>query len=146
MRVRIAHIRLHCMDLADVAKWLQMKRKIRTAYRDPDPPATLRQSTHHMPTDKARTVEHSYEPTCLHQFVRHRADPRYKAASLQSCVALECFDRKGNLESAAGPRPHLLDRRTPSMSPTSSFLPSGVAPMITSRHCAASSSRACTWM
>src|ERR1700720_1266370 len=36
--------------------------------------------------------------------------------------------------------------RTPSMSPTSSFLPSGVAPMITSRHCAASSSRACTWM
>src|SRR5467141_3545076 len=32
--------------------------------------------------------------------------------------------------------------RTPSMSPTSSFLPSGVAPMITSRHCAASSSRA----
>src|ERR1700719_3624446 len=28
--------------------------------------------------------------------------------------------------------------RTPSMSPTSSFLPSGVAPMITSRHCAAS--------
>src|ERR1700738_1309484 len=28
----------------------------------------------------------------------------------------------------------------------SSFLPSGVAPMITSRHCAASSSRACTWM
>src|SRR6202023_321701 len=65
---------------------------------------------------------------------------------------------------AACPRPHLLDRlpeaegavgdrelgshrqRTPSMSPTSSFLPSGVAPMITSRHCAASSSRACTWM
>src|ERR1700730_295421 len=86
-RVRIAHIRLHRMDLADVAKWLQMKRKIRTAYRDPDPPATLRQSTHHMPTDKARTAEHSYEPTCLHQFVRHRADPRYKAASLQSCVA-----------------------------------------------------------
>src|SRR6476661_5790089 len=36
--------------------------------------------------------------------------------------------------------------RTPSMSPTSSFLPSGVAPRITSRHCAASSSRACTWM
>jgi hypothetical protein len=36
--------------------------------------------------------------------------------------------------------------RTPSMSPTSSFLPSGVAPMITIRHCAASSSRACTWM
>src|SRR3984893_12296808 len=36
--------------------------------------------------------------------------------------------------------------RTPSMSPTSSFLPSGVAPMITSRHCATSSSRACTWM
>src|SRR6476620_199919 len=36
--------------------------------------------------------------------------------------------------------------RTPAMSPTSSFLPSGVAPMITSRHCAASSSRACTWM
>src|SRR5712671_6741122 len=36
--------------------------------------------------------------------------------------------------------------RTPSMSPTSSFLPSGVAPMITSRHCAVSSSRACTWM
>src|SRR3984893_15005707 len=26
------------------------------------------------------------------------------------------------------------------------FLPSGVAPMITSRHCAASSSLACTWM
>src|SRR5882757_5840080 len=65
---------------------------------------------------------------------------------------------------AACPRPHLLDRlpeaegavgdrelgshrkRPPSMSPTSSFLPSGVAPMITSRHCAASSSRACTWM
>src|SRR6202022_4271886 len=64
---------------------------------------------------------------------------------------------------AACPRPHLLDRlprlrsrrssfqdcalsRTPSMSPTSSFLPSGVAPMITSRHCAASSSRAWTWM
>src|SRR3981081_2149537 len=36
--------------------------------------------------------------------------------------------------------------RTPSMSPTSSFLPSGVAPLITSRHLAASSSRACTWM
>src|ERR1700719_3932734 len=36
--------------------------------------------------------------------------------------------------------------RTPSMSPTSSFLPSGVAPMITSSNCAASSSRACTWM
>src|SRR4030081_3433878 len=36
--------------------------------------------------------------------------------------------------------------RTPSMSPTNSFLPSGVAPMITSRHCAASSSRAYTWM
>jgi hypothetical protein len=34
--------------------------------------------------------------------------------------------------------------RTPSMSPP--FLPSGVAPTITSRHCAASSSRACTWM
>ena len=81
-RVRIAHIRLHRMDLADVAKWLQMKRKIRTAYRDPDPPATLRQSTHHMPTDEAGTAEHSYEPTCLHQFVRHGADPRYKAASL----------------------------------------------------------------
>ncbi len=70
-RHRIAHIRLHRMDLADVAKWLQMKRKIRTAYRDPDPPSTLRQSTHHMPIDKARTSEHSYEPTCLHQFVRH---------------------------------------------------------------------------
>ena len=28
--------------------------------------------------------------------------------------------------------------------PTSSFLPSGVAPMMTSRHCAASSSRAWT--
>jgi hypothetical protein len=56
-RVRIAHIRLHRMDLADVAKWLQMKRKIRTAYRDPDPPATLRQSTHHMPTDEAGTAE-----------------------------------------------------------------------------------------
>jgi hypothetical protein len=96
-RVRIAHIRLHRMDLADVAKWLQMKRKIRTAYRDPDPPATLRQSTHHMPTDEAGTAEHSYEPTCLHQFVRHGADPR-----LQSCVALECFDRKWNLGSAAG--------------------------------------------
>jgi hypothetical protein len=36
--------------------------------------------------------------------------------------------------------------RTPSMSPTSFFLPSGVAPMITSRHCAASLGRACTWM
>src|SRR5258707_5208162 len=36
--------------------------------------------------------------------------------------------------------------RTPSMRPTSSFLPSGVAPMMTSRHCAASSSLACTWM
>ena len=82
MRVRIAHIRLHCMDLADVAKWLQMKRKIRTADSDPDPPATLRQSTHHMPTDEAGTAEHSYEPTCLHQFVRHGAYPGYKAASL----------------------------------------------------------------
>src|SRR5436190_5234878 len=36
--------------------------------------------------------------------------------------------------------------RTPSIKPTSSFFPSGVAPMITSRHCAASSSLACTWM
>src|SRR5215207_6065722 len=36
--------------------------------------------------------------------------------------------------------------RTPSMRPTSSFLPSGVAPMMTSRHCASSSRRACTWM
>ncbi len=35
--------------------------------------------------------------------------------------------------------------RTPSIRPTSSFLPSGVAPMMTSRHCAASSSLACTW-
>ncbi len=34
--------------------------------------------------------------------------------------------------------------RTPSIRPTSSFLPSGVAPMMTSRHCASSSSRACT--
>src|ERR1700704_5953669 len=61
----------------------------------------------------------------------------------------------GRLPEAEGPR-RLRSRRssfhdcalsrTPSMSPTSSFLPSGVAPMITSRHCAASSSRACTWM
>src|SRR5262245_8997890 len=36
--------------------------------------------------------------------------------------------------------------RTPSIRPSNSFLPSGVAPMMTSRHCAASSSRACTWM
>ena len=34
--------------------------------------------------------------------------------------------------------------RTPSVRPTSSFLPSGVAPMMISRHCALSSRRACT--
>jgi len=34
--------------------------------------------------------------------------------------------------------------RTPSVRPTSSFLPSGVAPMMISRHCAVSSRRACT--
>src|SRR5215468_2673801 len=36
--------------------------------------------------------------------------------------------------------------RTPSIKPTSSFFPSGVAPMMTRRHCAVSSSLACTWM
>ena len=36
--------------------------------------------------------------------------------------------------------------RMPSIRPTSSFFPSDVAPMITSRYCAASSSLACTWM
>src|SRR5258706_15284358 len=34
--------------------------------------------------------------------------------------------------------------RTPSVRPTSSFLPSGVAPRMISRHCALSSRRACT--
>jgi hypothetical protein len=45
--------------------------------------------------------------------------------------------------SKRSPQDCALSRR-PSASPTSSFLPSGVAPMITSRHCASSSSRACT--
>src|SRR5262249_1790807 len=36
--------------------------------------------------------------------------------------------------------------RTPSLRPTGSFLPSGVAPMMTSRHCASFSSLACTLM
>ena len=48
---------------------------------------------------------------------------------------------------------HFLTKRLPKVatemalnvaSPTSSFLPSAVAPMITSRHCASSSSRAWT--
>src|SRR5262245_15645662 len=47
------------------------------------------------------------------------------------------------IEEQLSPR---LRTRTPSIRPTSSFLPSGVAPMMTSRHCAASSSLACTWM
>ena len=37
-----------------------------------------------------------------------------------------------------------IKARIPSVRPTSSFLPSGVAPMTISRHCAVSSRRACT--
>src|SRR5262245_16019666 len=57
---------------------------------------------------------------------RHRKPRRFRSrrSSLQDCAL----------------------SRTPSIRPTSSFLPSSVAPMMTSRHCAASSSRACTWM
>ena len=36
--------------------------------------------------------------------------------------------------------------RVPSVKPISSFLPSGVAPMMTRMHCASSSKRACRWM
>ena len=50
------------------------------------------------------------------------------------------------LRSSSSSRHDWALSRTPSMRPTSSFLPSGVAPMMTSRHCASSSSRACTWM
>ena len=61
-RQRIAHIRLDGMDLADRAKRLQVKREIRAADRDPDPPATQRQGAHHMPADKTRTAEHRRKP------------------------------------------------------------------------------------
>src|SRR3981081_2017770 len=83
--------------------------------------------------------------------------------ALAACPRPHLLDRLPEAEGAAGDRelgshrkPPPRSRRssfhdcalsrTPSMSPTSSFLPSGVAPIITSRHCAASSSRACTWM
>ncbi len=52
-RIRIAQIGLHRMDLPDFAERLQMKREIRAAHGDPDPPAAPRQGTHHMPADKA---------------------------------------------------------------------------------------------
>src|SRR5438045_5288092 len=48
--------------------------------------------------------------------------------------------------SSSSPFQDCAFSRTPSVRPTSSLLPSGVAPMITSRHCALFSSRACTWM
>jgi hypothetical protein len=43
-RVSIAHIRLNGMDLADLAKRLQMKREIEPSRGDPDPPASPRQA------------------------------------------------------------------------------------------------------
>ena len=64
-RPRIAHIRLDGMDLTGRAKRLQVKREIRAAYRDPDPPASPRQGAHHMPADKTRTAEHRHKPVCL---------------------------------------------------------------------------------
>ena len=48
------------------------------------------------------------------------------------------------LRSSSSSRHDWALSRTPSMRPTSSFLPSGVAPMMTSRHCASSSSRVST--
>jgi hypothetical protein len=75
-RLRMAHIRLDGMDLADIAKRLQMKCKIGTARGDADPPASDRQGAHHMPPNKPRTAEHRHKPVCLYQFLRHVAGAR----------------------------------------------------------------------
>jgi hypothetical protein len=94
----MAHIRLDGMDLADIAKRLQMKCKIGPARGDADPPASPRQGAHHMASNKTRTAEHRHKPVCFYEFLRHVAGPRVQG--LNARVVLERFRTRWNRESA----------------------------------------------
>src|SRR6516162_3500275 len=54
------------------------------------------------------------------------------------------IDSPRRFRSRSSSRQDCALSRIPSLRPTSSFLPSGVAPIMISRHCALSSRRACT--
>ena len=56
-RIWIAHVGLHCMDLADIAHRLQMAGQVWPANGCPDPPTTPRQGAHRMPPDKTGPSE-----------------------------------------------------------------------------------------
>ena len=60
-RGRIAQVRLHGVDLADLAERLQMPGEFRAAHRDPDAVIALGQRADHMPPDKARSAENRDE-------------------------------------------------------------------------------------
>src|ERR1700724_266717 len=97
----MAHICLHGMDLADIAKRLQMKGKIGPARGDADPPASPRQGAHHMAPNKTRTAEHRHKPVCLYEFLRHVAGP--PGARISARVVLERFRTQWNRESNLTP-------------------------------------------
>ena len=60
-RVRKAHVRLHELDLADVAHHAQLVAKMRAAHGDAHAIAALRQRAHNLFTDETGTAEHNDE-------------------------------------------------------------------------------------
>ena len=52
-RLRVAHVGLHGMDLADAAKRLQMPAELRPPHRDADAVVPVGQRAHHMAADEA---------------------------------------------------------------------------------------------
>ena len=60
-RMRIAHIGLHRVDLADPADRLQMAGQFRPAHRDADAIVPVGQRPHHVAAEETRAAEHGDE-------------------------------------------------------------------------------------
>src|ERR1700724_3470885 len=79
--------------------------------------------------------------------VGHTSPSAFQNPSAPSATAIcGAVVRPRRFKSSSRSRHDWELSRIPSVQPTSSFLPSGVAPMITRMHCACSSSRASKWM
>ena len=78
-------------------------------------------------------------------FQNPSAPPAFARAGLATAICGPVVKPR-RLTSSSRSRHDCELSRMPSVNPTSSFLPSGVAPMMTRMHCACSSSRASKWM
>src|SRR5687768_7892796 len=68
-RVRKAHVRLHKLNLPDIAHYAEFVPQMRASHRNTHAVTALRESAHNLFTDEAGTAEHNDEITA-HELLR----------------------------------------------------------------------------